>query len=142
MAGGLAKGARAAAAVLPPARGFGSGCVEAALGDAFRHWERLERESRLFAEALAGSSLPAKALEAVAANLCILKSPTVLRLEDGTLYGWEGCRETVGACEGSCTHVWNYAQALPYLFPAIARRMREVDYLYNQQADGAMLTNR
>jgi uncharacterized protein (DUF608 family) len=105
---------------------------------AFRHWERLERESRLFAEALAGSSLPAKALEAVAANLCILKSPTVLRLEDGTLYGWEGCRETVGACEGSCTHVWNYAQALPYLFPAIARRMREVDYLYNQQADGAM----
>ncbi len=105
---------------------------------ALRNWERLERDSRLFAEALAGSSLPAKALEAVAANLCILKSPTVLRLEDGTLYGWEGCREKVGACEGSCTHVWNYAQALPYLFPAMARRMREVDYLYNQQPDGSM----
>jgi non-lysosomal glucosylceramidase len=105
---------------------------------ALRHWEKLQHDSRLFAGALGGSSLPPKALEAVAANLCILKSPTVLRLEDGTLYGWEGCREKVGACEGSCTHVWNYAQALPYLFPAMARRMREVDYLYNQQSDGSM----
>ena len=105
---------------------------------ALRNWQQLEQESRLFAEALANSSMPPKALEAVSANLCILKSPTVLRLEDGTVYGWEGCRETVGACEGSCTHVWNYAQALPYLFPALARRMREVDYLYNQQSDGSM----
>jgi uncharacterized protein (DUF608 family) len=110
----------------------------ASAGYALRNWQKLEQDSRLFAETLANSSLPPKVLEAVAANLCILKSPTVLRLEDGTLYGWEGCRETVGACEGSCTHVWNYAQALPYLFPAMARRMREVDYLYNQQNDGSM----
>ncbi len=60
-----------------------------------------------------------------AANLSILKSPTALRLEDGTFYGWEGCHPAAGCCEGSCTHVWNYQQALPFLFPALERSMRD-----------------
>ena len=70
-------------------------------------------------------------LDAAAANLSILKSPTALRLEDGTFYGWEGCHPAAGSCEGSCTHVWNYQQALPFLFPALERSMREADYAYN-----------
>ena len=32
--------------------------------------------------------------EAVAANLTILKSPTVLRQTDGKLWSWEGCGDT------------------------------------------------
>ena len=61
-----------------------------------------------------------------------------MRLEDGTFYGFEGCHCTCGCCEGSCTHVWNYAQALPFLFPRLARSMREVDFAYNQTSTGGM----
>jgi non-lysosomal glucosylceramidase len=101
-------------------------------------WDRLAAETRLFKETLFGSSLPAAALDAISANLSILNSPTVLRLEDGTFYGFEGCHPSSGCCEGSCTHVWNYAQALPFLFPALERSMRNADYQYNLRDDGGM----
>lgn len=105
---------------------------------ALTEWERLEAETRLFKDALFASDLPAEALDAVSANLSILKSPTVLRLEDGTFYGFEGCHPFSGCCEGSCTHVWNYAQVLPFLFPALERSMREADYQFNLREDGGM----
>lgn len=105
---------------------------------ALAHWDRLAAETRLFHDTLFSSDLPPAALDAVSANLSILKSPTVLRLEDGTFYGFEGCHPSSGCCEGSCTHVWNYAQALPFLFPALERSMREADYRYNLEPDGAM----
>ena len=82
--------------------------------------------------------IPLPVLDAAAANISILKSPTTLRLEDGTFYGWEGCHPNAGSCEGSCTHVWNYQQALPFLFPALERSMREVDYKYNMNPAGGM----
>ncbi|MDR2095824.1 MAG: hypothetical protein LBP76_09960 [Treponema sp.] len=103
-----------------------------------RGWDRLEAESRTFCDALFGSNLPEAALDAVTANISLLKSPTVWRLEDGTFYGWEGVMTDQGSCEGSCTHVWNYAYALPFLFPALERSMREADYKYNLRDDGGM----
>ena len=105
---------------------------------ALGNWNRLYTETLRFKEALFASDLPAAALDAVSANLSVLKSPTVLRLEDGTFYGWEGCRLSAGCCEGSCTHVWNYAQALPFLFPSLERSMRNANYRYNQDARGRM----
>ena len=102
------------------------------------NWNRLYRETLAFKQALFASDLPPAALEAVSANLSILKSPTVLRLQDGTFYGWEGCHPGAGCCEGSCTHVWNYAQALPFLFPKLERSMREADYRHNLRPDGGM----
>ena len=60
---------------------------------ALKHWDRLYRETMLFKEALFSSTLPPAALDAISANLSILKSPTVLRLEGGTFYGWEGCHD-------------------------------------------------
>ena len=103
-----------------------------------QNWDRLLDETLLFKDSLFASDLPPATLDAVSANISILKSPTVMRLGDGTFYGWEGCRSGSGCCEGSCTHVWNYAQALPFLFPKLERSMREADYKYNLHSDGGM----
>lgn len=103
-----------------------------------RHYDRLLADTLLFKRLLFNSSIPEVALEAISANLSILKSPTVLRLEDGTFYGWEGLDADVGCCEGSCTHVWGYQQALAFLFPRLERSMREADYRHNLHPDGSM----
>jgi len=59
-------------------------------------------------------------------------------LQDGFFWGWEGCNATAGCCPGSCTHVWNYAYALPFLFPKLERSMRDLDYKYNLRKSGLM----
>ena len=105
---------------------------------AIQNWKRLENETKAFSEALSSSDLPEEALDAVTANLEVLKSPTCLRLPNGEFYGFEGCHMNDGCCEGSCDHVWNYAFALPFLFPSLERSMRELDYTYNQHEDGRM----
>ncbi len=105
---------------------------------ALTQWDRLYSETRRFKDSLFASTIPAAALDAVSANISILKSPTSLRLEDGTFYGWEGLHPDAGCCEGSCTHVWNYQQALPFLFPALERSMRTADYSHNPLPSGGM----
>jgi non-lysosomal glucosylceramidase len=100
--------------------------------EAFTRWDFLSRQTKALQAALASSTYPNAVVDAVSANLSILKTPTVLRLEDGTFYGWEGCHPDAGSCEGSCTHVWNYQQVLPFLFPDLERSMREADFAYNQ----------
>ena len=92
---------------------------------AIDRFSELYKKTADFSNAINGSSLPTDAIDAVSANLSVLKSPTVLRLEDGSFWAWEGCHETEGSCEGSCQHVWNYAYALPFLFPRLERTMRE-----------------
>lgn len=99
------------------------------------NWDRFADATKSFQGELSRSSLPDPVLDAVSANLSILKTATVLRLEDGTFYGWEGCHPDAGSCEGSCTHVWNYQQALPFLFPDLERSMREADFSFNQVTD-------
>ncbi len=97
-----------------------------------KRYSDLRSESQLFSNTFYDSSLPDEVLEAVAANLTILKSPTVLRQKDGRLWAWEGCHDASGCCNGSCTHVWNYAQALPHLFPALERTLRETEFEVSQ----------
>ena len=100
--------------------------------------QQLEGRSRAFADALWESTLPEPVLDAVASQLSTLKSTTCLRLEDGTFWAWEGCDNTNGSCEGTCTHVWNYAQALPYLFPELERSTRSSELAIDVQDDGHM----
>lgn len=101
-----------------------------------KNQEVLRKESLLFSETFYRSDLPSVVLEAVAANLSILKSPTILRQKDGRLWGWEGCFDNGGCCPGSCTHVWNYAQAIPSLFPNLERTLRETEFLTAQDSSG------
>ncbi len=100
------------------------------------NYDALKGRSELFANTFYNSSLPPEVLEAVAANLTILKSPTVLRQKDGKLWAWEGCHDNSGCCFGSCTHVWNYAQAICHLFPALERSLRETEFTMSQNEDG------
>jgi non-lysosomal glucosylceramidase len=101
--------------------------------------QRLRGETMAYHDALFGSTLPAVVLDAASSQTSTLKTCTCLRLEDGTFYGFEGCGPASGCCTGSCTHVWNYQQALPFLFPALERSMRTADYRYNlREEDGRM----
>jgi uncharacterized protein (DUF608 family) len=101
-----------------------------------QHYSELKKNSLLFRDAFYKSTLPAEVTEAIAANLAILKSPTVLRQFDGRLWAWEGCEDDEGSCPGSCTHVWNYAQALPHLFPSLERGLRQTEFFDNQNTTG------
>jgi uncharacterized protein (DUF608 family) len=100
------------------------------------NYSELKIKSGLFRDAFFASTLAPEVIEAVAANLTILKSPTVLRQTDGKLWAWEGCGDNEGSCHGSCTHVWNYAQALPHLFPNLERTLRETEFNVSQNAEG------
>jgi uncharacterized protein (DUF608 family) len=97
---------------------------------------KLKEESGLFRDAFFASTLPPEVIEATAANLTIIKSPTVLRQTDGRLWAWEGCGDNEGCCHGSCTHVWNYAQAIPHLFPSLERTLRETEFMVSQDSAG------
>lgn len=110
------------------------------LNEVIQYWNAncatLKKNSELFSQSFYDSTLPAEVIEAVAANLTILKSPTVMRQWDGRFWAWEGCADEVGSCHGSCTHVWNYAQALSHLFPAMERTLRETEFNVSQNAEG------
>lgn len=110
------------------------------IGAVVDHWtenyDSLKTKSGLFRDTFYASTLPPEVLEAVAANLTILKSPTVMRQFDGRLWSWEGCGDDSGCCAGSCTHVWNYAQAIPHLFPRMERTLRHTEFCESQSAKG------
>lgn len=101
-----------------------------------KHWNMLLRKTNQFTKALHTMTLDKSVIDAVSANLSVLKSATVLRLEDGTFYGWEGVGEHYGCCEGTCTHVWSYAYALCFLFPELERSLRDTEFTYDTNSAG------
>jgi hypothetical protein len=96
----------------------------------------LRSRTKTFTDTFYDSTLPPEVVNAVACNLSILKSPTVLRQADGKFWAWEGTGDEVGSCQGSCTHVWNYQQAVPHLFPELERSLRETEFGPNQDEQG------
>jgi uncharacterized protein (DUF608 family) len=100
------------------------------------HYESLRTRTEGFRDALFASTVPTEVLDAVSANLGILKSPTVLRQANGNIWGWEGCFTDRGCCHGSCDHVWNYAQSMPHLFPDLERTLRRQELGRSMDARG------
>ena len=103
-----------------------------------KNWDSLDGRTKAFHDALFGSTLDPVILDAVSSTMSVLKSATVMRLEDGSFYGFEGTHEHEGCCEGTCQHVWNYAYALPFLFPALQRTTIENEFKYSTDEFGDM----
>jgi non-lysosomal glucosylceramidase len=97
----------------------------------------LREATESFASAFWDSDLNPAVKEAALFNLSTLRSQTFFRDADGHPFGWEGCLDQAGCCLGSCTHVWNYDLATPFLFGSLARKMRELEYLHATAPDGA-----
>ncbi len=105
--------------------------------------ERLLGSTRLWTDTWYDSTLPFWMLDRTMANTSTLATTTCYRHHDGRFWAWEG----IGCCEGTCTHVWHYAQAPGRLFPEIERDQRQrVDFGLALKEDGligyrAMLTH-
>jgi non-lysosomal glucosylceramidase len=91
--------------------------------------------TRLWHETWYDSTLPHWLLDRSFLNLSTLATTTSLRMEGGRFWGWEG----VGCCQGTCSHVWHYAQSIGRIFPELERITREnVDYGLAFQPDGSI----
>jgi len=98
----------------------------------------LEAPTRKFHADFYSSTLPEVALDAAGSQASIIRTNTCIRLADGQFYGWEGCSDDVGCCHGTCTHVWNYEQALAFLFPQLERSIRRNEFLNSTDPRGKM----
>ncbi|MBN1883588.1 MAG: hypothetical protein JW885_15580 [Deltaproteobacteria bacterium] len=103
-----------------------------------RHHRRLYEKTAEFTDALFSSTLPEYVLDAVSSQISTIRSTSCIMLENGEFYNFEGCHAQDGCCEGSCSHVWNYTQALAFLFPSLERSLKETAYRYNLFPDGRM----
>ena len=100
--------------------------------------KRLYRESRMFADALYSTTLDEDIIESLVSAITALRSNTCFRIGDGRFFAWEGCFDHAGSCAGTCTHVWNYAQALAFLFPELEISARETEFLEETDKEGNM----
>jgi uncharacterized protein (DUF608 family) len=100
--------------------------------------EELERKTRSFHDSFFSSTLPPYVLEAVSSQAAIIRTNTCMLLEGKQFFAFEGCADDGGCCPMDCTHVWNYEQALAFLYPELERFMRSTDFKYNMRADDSM----
>lgn len=93
-------------------------------------------KAHAFAEVMRNSSFPYYIIEALSTQAATLASPLIQVTADGEVHGFEGVGDNGWCCPGTCTHVWNYEQALASLFPSLERKMREIEFLHNTFDDG------
>jgi len=100
--------------------------------------EHLRSVSEKFALALYDSSLSAQVIETLVSSITVIRSTTCFRINDGSFFAWEGCFEEAGSCPGTCTHVWNYAQTMAFLFPELEISARRTEFLEETSNEGEM----
>lgn len=84
--------------------------------------DRLQRETQLWHDTYYDSTLPHWFLDRIHMPVGNLATTVTQWWKNGRFWAWEG----VGCCTGTCTHVWNYEQALARLFPELERSAREM----------------
>ncbi|MDP2338136.1 MAG: GH116 family glycosyl hydrolase [Bacteroidota bacterium] len=100
----------------------------------------LSAKTHLYRDTFYKSNLPHWLLDRISSLVATLDSRTFFWSQDGYLGSWEGCNTDSGCCQGNCSHVYHYAQSHAYLFPSLARKMRE--QVFSKQYDDGRLSNR
>ena len=99
------------------------------------NFERLSSQTRLWTRTWYDSTLPHWFLDRTLTPANCLATQAFHAFDNGRFWGWEG----VDCCPGTCQHVWQYAQSVSRLFPAIERDLRErVDFGLAWHDNGAM----
>lgn len=98
----------------------------------------LEHKTRVFADTFFSSSLPQYVLEAVSSQASIMSTNTCMLLEGKQFFGFEGCGDDQHNGWMNCSHVWNYVQAVAFLFPELERSARDTDFLHEMRSDDSM----
>lgn len=98
----------------------------------------LEKQSKTFVEAFINTDIPSVVKEAALFNLAHFRTQLLFKTKLGFYHGWEGIKDNDGSGSGSCTHVWNYEQTIPFLFGDVAKNMREIEFGYATDQNGLM----
>ncbi len=110
--------------------------ARAVMREAVTGFPKLRERTERFRQTFYDSTLPYWMLDCVTANAAISRHiGVVFRIANGDIYGWEGSN---GCCQPTCTHVWGYEQSLAYLFPALEKDMRRIDFKHQQRPDGGV----
>jgi non-lysosomal glucosylceramidase len=99
-------------------------------------FDKLAVQTRLWNRTWYDSTLPHWFLDRTFLTLDCVATAMAYQFSNGRFYGFEGTY----CCDGTCTHVWQYAHGLARAFPQLERGTREiVDYGIAFHADtGAM----
>ncbi|MEO6288918.1 MAG: GH116 family glycosyl hydrolase, partial [Ginsengibacter sp.] len=83
-------------------------------------YKKLHNDTFLWQKTWFDSTLPWWFMERTFMNISTLATSTSHRFQSGRFYAWEG----VGCCHGTCTHVYQYTQAMSRIFPKIEKDER------------------